>query len=66
MIDATLETQTMRLSDALVSFREEDAFAAAQARTDADREAVRAVLQDLVARSKLRREGPRFFRVRGT
>jgi len=56
--------ELLSLADRLISFSAEDAFAAAQARTEADREAVRAELQRLVAEGQLRLVGGRYLRAR--
>lgn len=64
MTNPVLQTQILRLGDAVQSFTEADAFQYGSASTPAEKEAVRAVLQDLVSRGKLRREGVRYWRVR--
>lgn len=66
----TLEVQALRLSDGLAGFRESDLWVYLRL-TDSDpatlakREEARAVLQDLVARNRLRVVAGRFWRVRG-
>lgn len=59
-----LEVQLLRLSDAVLGYREHEAFIVAQATTPEQQQAVRALLQDLVARGKLRKSEGRFYRVR--
>lgn len=54
-----IDTILLRLLDRLTSFTAEDAYAACNARTPADREAVDAALDRLVETGQLRREGRR-------
>ena len=60
MTDTALETQLLRLSDAIVGFREDEAVRYCQA----PREAICATLADLVSRGRLRESGRRYYRVR--
>ncbi len=59
-----LETQLMRLADSIAGYTEREAFVALNAQTPEAREEIRAALQDIVTRGKLRRSEGRHYRIR--